>query len=154
MRVFHRFSTAHEVRLVRFFVRFFNFCCNPQDLIHDLAYDFYGKRIASCSSDQTIKVWDLDHNNEWVLSASWKVCVSPLPTVPCSSLFLCLRIYVCCVARFFPFFFFFFFSFKYLFFVLQAHVGSVWKVCWAHPGQCALVCVLPLNRRAQSLAAS
>lgn len=29
-----------------------------EELIHDLNYDFYGKRIATCSSDQTIKVFD------------------------------------------------------------------------------------------------
>ncbi len=27
-----------------------------EDLIHDVAYDFYGKRMATCSSDQTVKV--------------------------------------------------------------------------------------------------
>lgn len=27
-----------------------------KDLIHDVAYDFYGKRLATCSSDQSVKV--------------------------------------------------------------------------------------------------
>ena len=27
-----------------------------EDLIHDVAYDFYGKRMATCSSDQHVKV--------------------------------------------------------------------------------------------------
>jgi len=27
------------------------------DLIHDFTYDFYGKRLATCSSDQVIKIW-------------------------------------------------------------------------------------------------
>ena len=27
-----------------------------EDLIHDVAYDFYGKRMATCSSDQKVKV--------------------------------------------------------------------------------------------------
>lgn len=27
-----------------------------KDLVHDVAYDFYGKRFATCSSDQTVKV--------------------------------------------------------------------------------------------------
>jgi hypothetical protein len=36
-------------------------CCialqaDHEDLIHDVAYDFYGKRMATCSSDQTVKV--------------------------------------------------------------------------------------------------
>ena len=56
MRVFHRFTTQHS------------------DLIHDLSYDYYGNRIATCSSDQSIKVWDLV-DGEWQMSASWKVCL-------------------------------------------------------------------------------
>ncbi|KAM9964327.1 hypothetical protein ACTFIW_004085 [Dictyostelium discoideum] len=54
MRVFHRLSTAHD------------------DLIHDVSYDFYGKRLATCSSDQKIKVWDQNDNQKWELSAEWK----------------------------------------------------------------------------------
>lgn len=27
-----------------------------EDLIHDVAYDFYGERLATCSSDQSVKV--------------------------------------------------------------------------------------------------
>jgi len=45
---------------------------NHEDLIHDVAYDFYGKRMATCSSDQKVKVWDQQENGEWVCSASWK----------------------------------------------------------------------------------
>jgi nucleoporin SEH1 len=39
MKVFNRFPTQHT------------------DFVHDVAYDFYGKRIATCSSDRTIKIW-------------------------------------------------------------------------------------------------
>jgi len=56
------------------------------DLIHDVQYDFYGRRMATCSSDQYIKVWELKDDQEWH-----------------------------CTAR------------------LQGHVGSVWRVAWAHP---------------------
>ena len=28
-----------------------------KDLIHDVVYDFYGTRMATCSSDQCVKVW-------------------------------------------------------------------------------------------------
>lgn len=27
-----------------------------KDLIHDVAYDYYGRRFATCSSDQSVKV--------------------------------------------------------------------------------------------------
>mmetsp|Transcript_38402 Transcript_38402/g.96614 ORF Transcript_38402/g.96614 Transcript_38402/m.96614 type:complete len:331 (+) Transcript_38402:165-1157(+) len=54
MQVVKRFTTHHE------------------DVIHDLCYDFYGKRLATCSSDQQIKVWDQDEDGEWQLSAKWK----------------------------------------------------------------------------------
>lgn len=30
-----------------------------KDLIHDVAYDFYGQRMATCSSDQYVKVSNL-----------------------------------------------------------------------------------------------
>ncbi|XP_002411485.3 nucleoporin SEH1 [Ixodes scapularis] len=42
------------------------------DLVHDVAYDFYGKRLATCSSDQTVKVWDRGEDGDWHCSASWK----------------------------------------------------------------------------------
>lgn len=43
-----------------------------KDLIHDVAYDFYGQRMATCSSDQFVKVWDKDDHDNWKLSATWK----------------------------------------------------------------------------------
>jgi len=51
----HRFATQHE------------------DLIHDLAYDYYGRRIATSSADQKIKIWDQDEaTGAWTCSAEWK----------------------------------------------------------------------------------
>jgi len=48
-------------------------------VIHDVAYDFFGKRMASCSSDHKIKIWDKDEKNgEWVCSAEWKAHQSPV----------------------------------------------------------------------------
>ncbi|RWS10508.1 nucleoporin seh1-like isoform X1 [Dinothrombium tinctorium] len=46
--------------------------CDHKDLIHDVAYDFYGKRLATCSSDQSVKVWDITPDGQWKCTASWK----------------------------------------------------------------------------------
>lgn len=43
-----------------------------KDLIHDVAFDFYGRRMATCSSDQSVQVWDLKDDGEWHCTASWK----------------------------------------------------------------------------------
>ncbi|KAI8149293.1 WD40-repeat-containing domain protein [Fennellomyces sp. T-0311] len=52
-----KFDTAHE------------------DLIHDISYDFYGKRLVTCSSDQRLKVWDFVEREDaavWELNDTWK----------------------------------------------------------------------------------
>lgn len=41
-----------------------------KDLIHDIAYDFYGQRMATCSSDQFVKVskkncYTSSHEKNW-----------------------------------------------------------------------------------------
>lgn len=38
-----------------------------KDLIHDVAYDFYGERMATCSSDQYVKV-GYDVNNDFIVN--------------------------------------------------------------------------------------
>lgn len=43
-----------------------------KDLIHDVAYDFYGRRMATCSSDQTVKIWDHEEDGQWHCTANWK----------------------------------------------------------------------------------
>ncbi|XP_055374466.1 nucleoporin seh1-like [Condylostylus longicornis] len=48
------------------------FRLDNKEVIHDVTYDYYGKRVATCSSDQTVKIWDLDENDQWSVSASWK----------------------------------------------------------------------------------
>ncbi|KAH9477447.1 Nucleoporin SEH1 [Psilocybe cubensis] len=42
------------------------------DLVTDACYDFYGLRLATCSLDQRIKVWQLDENNTWNVEDDWK----------------------------------------------------------------------------------
>ena len=34
-----------------------------EDIVHDIAFDYYGKRFATCSSDKHIKIWSLSENN-------------------------------------------------------------------------------------------
>ncbi|CAL1541957.1 unnamed protein product, partial [Lymnaea stagnalis] len=48
-------------------------CISSQhkDLIHDVSFDYHGRRMATCSSDHTVKVWDLD-DGKWQCTASWK----------------------------------------------------------------------------------
>ncbi|KAI9098150.1 WD40-repeat-containing domain protein [Phlyctochytrium arcticum] len=49
------------------------FSAGHEDLIHDVAYDFYGTRLVTCSSDQKLKVWDMDEETgKWILNDSWK----------------------------------------------------------------------------------
>ncbi|KAF3921140.1 hypothetical protein ABW21_db0201190 [Orbilia brochopaga] len=43
-----------------------------EDLLHGVAYDFYGQRIATCSSDQRIKVFDATENGEWKENDAWR----------------------------------------------------------------------------------
>ena len=39
-----------------------------EDLVHDIAFDYYGKRFATCSSDKHIKIWTLDEEKSTWLS--------------------------------------------------------------------------------------
>lgn len=44
-----------------------------EELIHDIKYDLYGRHVATASSDQHIKVFDLDAaSSTWVLNDLWK----------------------------------------------------------------------------------
>lgn len=49
------------------------FITGHEELVHDIKYDFYGRHIATVSSDQHIKVFDLDSvSSSWVLNDLWK----------------------------------------------------------------------------------
>lgn len=43
-----------------------------EDLIHDTAFDYYGRTFATCSSDRHIRVFVQDSNEKWILRDSWK----------------------------------------------------------------------------------
>src|SRR4051812_6946571 len=45
--------------------------CDHSDFIHDIAFDWYGQRLATCSSDQKIKVFD-QVKGKWSLTAEIK----------------------------------------------------------------------------------
>lgn len=40
--------------------------------MHDVAYDWYGTRLATCASDQRIKVWEQGSDGTWQCCAEWK----------------------------------------------------------------------------------
>lgn len=48
-----------------------SFPTKHDEVIHALCFDFYGTRVATCSSDHKIKVWELE-NKHWRLTAEWK----------------------------------------------------------------------------------
>lgn len=51
-RIFRRFPSQHS------------------DFVHDMSFDFYGKRLATCSSDRKIKIWE-ELGHEWRLEYEW-----------------------------------------------------------------------------------
>ena len=50
-----------------------------QDLIHDVQLDYYGKRLATCSSDRIIKIFDVTPDQtQHQLSASFQAHEGPV----------------------------------------------------------------------------
>lgn len=55
------------------------------DVIHDVAFDYYGRRMATCSSDHNVRVWDYNEQaNKWDVKEFrphygpvWRVCWAP-----------------------------------------------------------------------------
>ena len=46
-----------------------------KDLIQDIAFDFYGKRVATASLDQSVKIWNINEKNDWVFNEELKVII-------------------------------------------------------------------------------
>lgn len=44
-----------------------------KDLIQDIAFDFHGKRVATASLDQSVKIWNIDDNNKWIFKEELKI---------------------------------------------------------------------------------
>jgi len=43
-----------------------------QDYISHVAFDIYGRRMATCSGDRFVRVWDLTESGEWSLVGEWQ----------------------------------------------------------------------------------
>jgi nucleoporin SEH1 len=41
------------------------------DYIHHVSFDIYGRRMATCSGDRVVKVWDLQADGSWQLASDW-----------------------------------------------------------------------------------
>lgn len=74
-----------------------------EDMIHDAQLDYYGKRLATCSSDRTIKVFDLSSPiaSTGTGAAGQKSVAQIKNNAPTHT--------------------------------LTGHTGPVWQVAWAHP---------------------
>ena len=55
---------AHAISLSLPTMDFVEVSPSHEDLVHDIAFDFYGKRFATCSSDKHIKIWTLDEEKD------------------------------------------------------------------------------------------
>ncbi|KAA8499989.1 Nucleoporin seh1-A [Porphyridium purpureum] len=51
-----------------------------EDTVHDIAYDYYGVRVATCSSDRKIKLWEQGPGgaNSWECVAAWVAHEGPI----------------------------------------------------------------------------
>jgi nucleoporin SEH1 len=36
------------------------------DYVHDISFDYYGRRFATASGDKTVRVWDLNSDGMWI----------------------------------------------------------------------------------------
>jgi nucleoporin SEH1 len=43
-----------------------------EEFIHDLSFDFFGQRVATCSSDQQIKIFSKNEKGKWTKTASFQ----------------------------------------------------------------------------------
>ena len=42
------------------------------DIIHDISFDWHGNRLATCSSDKCVKIWNRNDDGEWFLFSNIK----------------------------------------------------------------------------------
>lgn len=50
-----------------------------KEFVHSIAFNYYGDRLATCGSDQTIKVWDRSPDGKnWMLSKEFAAHSGPI----------------------------------------------------------------------------
>ena len=47
-----------------------SFDSQHDDMLHDAQFDFYTKRLATCSSDRQIKIWNVGPDNTQTLATT------------------------------------------------------------------------------------
>ena len=85
-----------------------SFWLKHDDYVHDVQFDYYGKRIATCSSDQLVKIWE---KNSDLLSAGISAEALGLPDdgSPTPTQWSCTAS------------------------LTGKHNGPIWRVAWADP---------------------
>ena len=81
------------------------------DYVHDIQFDFYGRRIATCSGDRNVKIWNLQPDGKFKAdeSAADIVAVADVAHRSSSNNFMNEPANI------------------------QVHRSAVWRVSWAHP---------------------
>uniref|UniRef100_A0A5S6QNM9 WD_REPEATS_REGION domain-containing protein n=1 Tax=Trichuris muris TaxID=70415 RepID=A0A5S6QNM9_TRIMR len=49
-----------------------------KDIVQDIAFNLFGTRLATCSCDQTVKVFDKRADGQWTCTHTWKVHCGPV----------------------------------------------------------------------------
>lgn len=82
-------------------------------LVHDIVFDFYGKRFATCSTDGKIRVWDCEDDETAEGRSNWTPAeISEVRRSQSHQILICCRLFHL---------------------VPQAHGGPIWRLSWAHP---------------------
>ena len=92
---------------------------------HDAQFDYYAKRLATCSSDGTITVYDVNGSEQ----RESAVLTGYVQTSSLTQLLCCAGVTTCpCCAN-------------------RRHTGPVWEVAWAHPKFGAMIASCGYDRQ-------
>lgn len=48
------------------------------DQVHEVSYNHFGNRLATCSADLWVRIWDRDACQRWQCNAAWKAHDGPI----------------------------------------------------------------------------